>query len=107
MLLSDLGQHTMMSVLDAASPRPPRRCTQATDLLLRWQQASRPGVLPPTTRPCCARAGPVPRLVPGPAPPVQLDDTQRAMLDKTFDAIVRHNLAAPQVLCTATSCRAT
>jgi aminoglycoside/choline kinase family phosphotransferase len=68
MLLTDLGQQTMIELLTREPPGRLRWYQQATDALLDWQKASRPGVLPRTTKPCCARAGAVPRLVPGQAP---------------------------------------
>jgi aminoglycoside/choline kinase family phosphotransferase len=64
MLLNDLGQHTMMAVIQAAAPaeyhtepyefwpRPAPSAAveamyrQAIDLLVQWQLASKPGVLP-------------------------------------------------------------
>ena len=48
MLLTDLGQRTMMSALDPANPSAAQPYfTQAIELLLQWQSASRPNVLPP------------------------------------------------------------
>ena len=46
MLLSDLGQQTMMQVIDPQAPPPLDMYLQAVDLLVQWQLASRPGVLP-------------------------------------------------------------
>lgn len=45
LLLTDLGRQTFLQVLDADNAD--RLMSQAIDALLRWQQASRPGVLPP------------------------------------------------------------
>ncbi|MFZ5558367.1 MAG: aminoglycoside phosphotransferase family protein [Pseudomonadota bacterium] len=44
-LLSDLGERTYLDVLPQADPAP--LFADATDALVRWQQATRPGVLPP------------------------------------------------------------
>ena len=48
MLLTDLGEQTMMSAIDADNP-PANQALylQAVDTLVRWQLASRPGELPP------------------------------------------------------------
>ena len=56
MLLSDLGRQTLIELLDAARPHDAFAWyNQATDVLLDWQKASRPGVLPrvapPVVRP--------------------------------------------------------
>ena len=48
MLLSDLGDRTMMSAIDADNPSANLALyLQAVDALVQWQQASRPGELPP------------------------------------------------------------
>ena len=48
MLLTDLGDATMMSALDPARPEAAQPLyLRALDVLLPWQQASRPAVLPP------------------------------------------------------------
>ena len=99
MLLSDLGQHTMMSVLDAAQPQAAAPLyDQATSLLVRWQQASRPDVLPAYDEALLQRELSLfPDWYLAQHRQFSLDDSQRAMLSKTFDTIVRHNLAAPKV----------
>ena len=48
MLMTDLGARTMMEVIERDHPEANRALyAQALDALLAWQQASRPGVLPP------------------------------------------------------------
>lgn len=48
MLLSDLGDQTMMDAIDVAKPAANLTLyLQAVDTLITWQLASRPGVLPP------------------------------------------------------------
>jgi aminoglycoside/choline kinase family phosphotransferase len=48
MLLSDLGQHTMMALINPQEPSANfDRYMEAVDLLIGWQLASRPDVLPP------------------------------------------------------------
>lgn len=61
LLLSDLGSHTYLQVLaaepdaDARARRAAPLFSAALDALLRWQQASRPGVLPAYDRALLAR----------------------------------------------------
>ena len=45
LLLSDLGTRTYLQVLDAGNA--PQLFSDATDALIRWQLATRPGELPP------------------------------------------------------------
>ena len=48
MLLTDLGDRTMMSAIDVEQPQANQALyLQAVDTLVQWQQASRPGTLPP------------------------------------------------------------
>lgn len=100
MLLSDLGRQTVIERLDPARPDAAHAWyMQAADTLLQWQLASRPGVLPAYDEPLLRRELAlfpdwyVARHRAG----VVLDETQRATLQRAFDAIVRENLAAPQV----------
>ena len=99
MLLSDLGQQTMMEQIEPQNPAANHaRYLQALDTLLAWQLASRPGVLPPYDEALLRREL---QLFPdwylqqhkGIAPEGAMAQT----LQKTFDSIVAHNLAAPQV----------
>lgn len=112
MLLNDLGQHTLMQHIqatqpvqgDALLPQPAPSAAvqalmhQALDALLRWQLASRPGVLPPYDEALLRREL---ALFPDwylaqhrQTPP---DDGARAVLDPLFTLIVQRNLAAPSV----------
>ena len=99
MLLSDLGSRTMIEAVqpdNAAASRPLYEA--ALDALLPWQQASRPGELPPYDEALLRRElalFPDWYLEKHRGVPVQgkLRDT----LDKTFDLIVARNLAAPSV----------
>jgi hypothetical protein len=69
MLLDDLGTPDHDRVVDRERPDANRGLyLRAVDALIAWQLASRPGVLPPTTRAAGARAGAVSRLVPAAAP---------------------------------------
>ncbi|WP_026435595.1 aminoglycoside phosphotransferase family protein [Acidovorax sp. JHL-9] len=99
MLLSDLGSTTLIELLQPENPRAAYGWyQQATDVLLDWQKASRPGVLPAYDEALLRRElalFPDWYLVRHRG--VTLDDRQQATLQSAFDAIVAHNLAAPQV----------
>ncbi|MBV8620165.1 MAG: phosphotransferase [Curvibacter sp.] len=99
MLLSDLGTHTMMSALDPERPQDAAPLyRQATDTLLAWQQASRPGELPDCDAALLQRELALfPEWYVGRHRQFKLDDSQRSTLSQAFDTIVAHNLAAPRV----------
>lgn len=99
MLLSDMGSRTLIEVLDPAQPQDAELWYRhAVDLLLQWQQASRPGVLPAYDEALLRREL---QLFPDwyitQHRQVTLDDKQQAVLAKAFDQIVAHNLQAPSV----------
>ena len=99
MLLSDLGTQTMMEVIDREHPGanlPLYR--QALDALIAWQQASRPGVLPPYDEALLRRELALfPDWYLTRHKGVAVEGRTRETLDKTFDLIVARNLAAPSV----------
>jgi len=99
MLLSDLGPHTLMQALDPQAPQDAFRWyQQATDLLIDWQKASRPGVLPPYDEALLRRELALfPDWYLAQHRKVTLTDAQQATLAKAFDTIVAQNLAAPSV----------
>ena len=99
MLLDDLGQHTMMQVLQTAdAPRRQALFEQAVDALVLWQQASRPGVLPPYDEALLRRELQMfPDWYIAQHKHLVLDDQQQQQLQGVFDRLVSHNLAAPQV----------
>ena len=99
MLLDDLGQHTMMQVLQTAeAPRRQVLFEQAVDALVLWQQASRPGVLPPYDEALLRRELQLfPDWYIAQHKQMVLDDQQQQQLQVVFDRLVTHNLAAPQV----------
>ena len=99
MLLDDLGQQTMIEVVDRDQPHANLPLyMQAVDALIDWQLASRPGVLPAYDEALLSRELALfPDWYLGQHRGVVLDETQRATLDKSFKAIVAHNLAAPSV----------
>ncbi|WP_291434292.1 phosphotransferase [Acidovorax sp.] len=99
MLLSDLGHQTVIERLNPEKPQDAYAWyQQATDVLLQWQKASQPGVLPPYDDALLRRELALfPDWYMAQHRAVTLDDKQQATLQSAFDAIVAHNLAAPQV----------
>ncbi|KRC27110.1 aminoglycoside phosphotransferase family protein [Acidovorax sp. Root217] len=99
MLLSDLGHQTLIELLDPEKPRDAYAWyQQATDVLLQWQLASQPGVLPAYDEALLRRELALfPDWYLAKHRGVTLDAGQQATLSSAFDAIVAHNLAAPQV----------
>ena len=99
MLLSDLGHQTLIELLNPEKPQDAYAWyQQATDVLLDWQKASQPGVLPAYDEALLRRELALfPDWYLAKHRGVTLDDTQQATLNSAFDAIVAHNLAAPQV----------
>ena len=99
MLLSDLGHQTVIERLNPENPRDAYAWyQQATDVLLQWQKASTPGVLPAYDEALLRRELALfPDWYLAQHRSVTLDDKQQATLSSAFDAIVAHNLAAPQV----------
>ena len=99
MLLSDLGHQT---VIERLNPEKPQEAyawyQQATDVLLQWQKASTPGVLPAYDEPLLRRELALfPDWYLAKHRAIALDDKQQATLQSAFDAIVAHNRAAPSV----------
>ena len=99
MLLTDLGHQTLIELLDAARPQDAFAWyQQATDVLLDWQKASQPGVLPAYDDALLRRELALfPDWYLARHRGITLDSTQQATLQAAFDAIVAHNLAAPSV----------
>ena len=99
MLLSDLGHQTLIERLDPAQPQAAFAWyEQATDVLLDWQKASTPGVLPVYDEALLRRELALfPDWYLAQHRGVTLDGNQQATLNSAFDAIVAHNLAAPSV----------
>ena len=99
MLLTDLGSRTMMDEIDREHPEANRpRYLQAVEALLQWQQASRPGVLPPYDEALLRRELALfPDWYLARHRGVAVEGALRDTLYKSFDLIVAHNLAAPKV----------
>ncbi|WP_225782123.1 aminoglycoside phosphotransferase family protein [Xenophilus sp. Marseille-Q4582] len=99
LLLDDLGARTL---LDGIQPDDPAanlpRYQQAIDALVRWQMASRPGVLPPYDAALLRRELQLfPDWYLGRHRGVQLGDKQRAVIDRAFAVIVENNLSSASV----------
>jgi N-acetylmuramate 1-kinase len=99
MLLSDLGTHTVMQVLE---PEPcaanHRRYLQATDELVRWQLASRQGVLPDYDQALLMREVALfPDWYLAQHRAVSLTTAQLSTLNHALALIVSRNLATPSV----------
>jgi aminoglycoside/choline kinase family phosphotransferase len=99
MLLSDLGDATMMSAIDPERPQANHGLyLQATDALVQWQLASRPGVLPPYDEALLKRELSLfPDWYLGQHKHIQLGEKDQDTVNKAFALIVQRNLAAPQV----------
>ena len=99
MLLSDLGPHTLMQALNPEAPQDAHRWyQQATDLLIDWQKASRPGVLPAYDEALLQRELALfPDWYLAQHRKVTLTDAQQQTLAQSFAAIVANNLTAPSV----------
>ena len=99
MLLSDLGDATMMSAIDSERPQANHGLyMQAVDTLIQWQLASRPAVLPPYDAALLNRElGLFPDWYLAQHKGVVLEGKSREVFDKAFALIVQRNLAAPSV----------
>ena len=99
MLLTDLGQRTLMDALDAedtGSALP--LYAGAIDALTDWQLASKPGVLPTYDEALLQRELALfPDWYIEKHKGIAIDAAIRETLDQTFATIVQHNLAAPFV----------
>lgn len=99
MLLTDLGDQTMMSAIDPDNPQANQALyLQAVDVLVQWQQASRAGELPPYDEALLRRELALfPDWYLARHKGLKVEGAIRETLDQTFDVIVQRNLAAPRV----------
>jgi aminoglycoside/choline kinase family phosphotransferase len=99
LLLDDLGHQTMLDVIDPAKPDASRPLyDQAIDALIRWQLASRPGVLPPYDRALLERELALfPEWYVGRHRGIAVEGKLKERLDRSFKLIVESNLASPSV----------
>ncbi|MGI9134843.1 MAG: aminoglycoside phosphotransferase family protein [Rhodoferax sp.] len=98
LLLTDLGTQTMMQTIDPQARPPLARYQQAVDVLVRWQCASRTGVLPPYDQALLLRELELfAQWYVGSYRGIALSVAERGTLERAFAQIVAHNLAAPSV----------
>jgi aminoglycoside/choline kinase family phosphotransferase len=99
MLLTDLGDRTMMSAIDANKPQANHALyMQAIDALIAWQLSSRPGVLPPYDEALLQRELSLfPDWYLTKHRQLEVQGKMRSTLDSTFKMLVAHNLASPSV----------
>ena len=99
MLMSDLGEHTMMERIDRDHPQANHaQYMAATDSLLAWQLASQPGVLPAYDEAVLRREVQLfPDWYLAQHKGITLKDGQSRTLQSAFDSIVAHNLIGPKV----------
>ncbi|MBN8755213.1 MULTISPECIES: aminoglycoside phosphotransferase family protein [Variovorax] len=99
LLLDDLGRQTMLDVLDPARPDASRPLyDEAIDALIRWQLASKPGVLPPYDRALLERELALfPEWYIGRHRGIAVEGKLKERLDRSFKLIVDSNLASPSV----------
>jgi len=96
LLLTDLGTRTYLTALDAASA--PALYRDATDALIRWQQATRDPALPPYDEALLARELALfPEWYVGRHLGVTLTPAQHTTLAEAFRRILDNNLAQPRV----------
>ncbi|WP_323123439.1 aminoglycoside phosphotransferase family protein [Burkholderia alba] len=98
MLVTDLGRTSYISVLDPADPPAARPLLRdALDTLIRWQLASREGVLPPFDEAFLRREMELmPEWYVGRHLGRALTDDARGVLDRTFALLVASARAQPQ-----------
>jgi aminoglycoside/choline kinase family phosphotransferase len=99
MLLSDLGTHTMMQVMNREEPQANfDRYMQAVDALITWQLASKPNVLPDYTEAVLRRELALfPEWYLTRHRGVVVEGEIKRTLDEAFNHIVAQNLAWPSV----------
>jgi aminoglycoside/choline kinase family phosphotransferase len=94
MLLSDLGDQTMMQRIDPTAPPPLDVYLQAVDTLIAWQKASQPGVLPPYDHALLRREMDLfPQWYIAQHRKVSLDLAQNKVLEQAFETIIANNLS--------------
>ena len=97
-LLSDLGCQTLLQAMDLTAAPPLGAYLEAVDLLVQWQLASQPGVLPPYDAALLRRELDLfPQWYIAQHRQVTLDEKQRKTLEEAFARIIASNLAWPSV----------
>jgi aminoglycoside/choline kinase family phosphotransferase len=99
MLLTDLGDQTMMSAIDVKNPQANHALyMQAVDALIAWQLSSKAGVLPPYDEALLNRELSLfPDWYLAQHRQIDVQGKMRNTLDSTFKMLVARNLASPSV----------
>ncbi|MDM0055062.1 aminoglycoside phosphotransferase family protein [Variovorax fucosicus] len=99
LLLDDLGTQTLLDVIDPSRPEANLpHYLEAIDALIRWQLASKPGVLPPYDRALLERELSLfPEWYLGKYRGVAVEGMLKERLDRAFRQIVETNLASASV----------
>lgn len=99
MLLSDLGEHTLLQVMQPEATSVNLALFMlAVDALVDWQCASRDGVLPPYDAALLRQELELfPQWYIARHKAIALNDAQREILTRSFERIVAHNLSWPSV----------
>ena len=99
MLLTDLGDQTMMSAINPKNPQANHALyMQAVDVLIEWQLSSKPGVLPLYDEALLNRElNLFPDWYLEQHRQIKVQGKMRNTLDSTFKMLVARNLASPSV----------
>ena len=98
LLLTDLGAKTLLQSMDLTAPPPLEQYLEAVDLLIKWQLASQPGVLPPYDHALLRRELDLfPQWYIAQHHKVALDEKQTRVLEDAFARILQDNLRWPSV----------
>jgi len=98
LLLSDLGAKTLLQSMDLGGEPPLAQYQEATDMLIQWQLASKPDVLPPYDAALLRRELDLfPQWYIAQHRQVTLDDKQSKVLEEAFARIIENNLSWPSV----------
>jgi len=96
LLLTDLGTTTYLAALDETNAQA--LFADATDALIRWQQATRPGALPPYDDALLSRELMLfPEWYVGRHLGAEMSDAERNDLARIFDLLIADHLAQPRV----------
>jgi aminoglycoside/choline kinase family phosphotransferase len=98
LLLTDLGAKTLLQSMDLSAEPPLAQYLEATDLLIQWQLASKPDVLPAYDAALLKRELDLfPQWYIAQHRQVTLDDKQAKVLNEAFSRIIENNLSWPSV----------
>ncbi len=98
LLLTDLGAQTLLQAMDLTAEPPLAQYLEAVDMLIQWQLASRPEVLPPYDTALLRRElNLFPQWYIAQHRKVTLDDKQSKVLEEAFGRIIESNLSWPSV----------